>query len=116
MDKAPGGHGDVPFYVKGRNRGRRRNAVINLTIRAENKLEMKKWANELFLDTPSDLLEYLIEKHKQGLLFLTEDRDFFAGMARSIEKRAEAIAVKAAEETTIRTLADRGFVDSPYRK
>jgi hypothetical protein len=116
MDAASSGQSDVPFYVKGRARGRRRTLTLNLSVRPETKPALRKWANDLFLDTPSDLVEYLVAKHEQGLLFITESADFFAGMALTIEKRAEARALQVAEATTLRVLADRGFVSSAHLK
>lgn len=101
---------------KAKKRSRGRKFSLNLSCRTETKLELKKWANELFLDSPSDLVEYLCYKHREGLLFITESQDFFAGMARQLEKVAAAKAAEVAEQTTLNVLADRGFISSPHRK
>ena len=103
-------------HEKARRRAKARKSALNLTCRPETKTELRKWANELFFDSISDLVEFLCTKHRQGLLFITENQDFFAGMARSLEKVAEAKAAEVAEKTTLDTLADRGFISSPYRK
>lgn len=117
MDKAPPTPQDLLNFGRARRaRARARTAHITLNITPEHKLELKKWANELFLDSPSELIGYLCTKHQEGLLFITAQQDFFAGMSRTIEKRAEAAAVKAAEQATLQVLSDHGLIDSPYKR
>ena len=53
-------------HEKARRRAKARKSALNLTCRMETKTELRKWANELFFDSISDLVEFLYGDYAVG--------------------------------------------------